>query len=139
MSIPRGNFRGWDKRRVVLSLLIGIIGIILSIVLHELFHLLMHIGEVQSISLFANHHAIAQIMINVPVGYDIEIEELIAYTITVAVQAATIATIWKVNEKKDETFTQTLLGKRRNDLHDLTPLQLIELTHKHNLLRTRPR
>lgn len=106
------------KRRVCQGLrldtryAVAISGFIISIVLHELFHVVMHWGRIVSVGFFSSPDTIVQIVSFAPQGYDVAAEEAAAYTITGIVILATIAVIWHMSDKKDtRTIGQILFPK----------------------------
>ncbi len=110
--------------------LIGILGAILSIVLHELFHIIVHWGDIVSIILFPNARTIVEINSLSTHQYNTDLEELLAYSITIATLLVTTIIICRIHDKKDSrSFSKTLLPKS-SSMHDLTDTQLIELAYK---------
>lgn len=114
------------------EILVGAVGLILSVVLHELFHVLMHLDQVEHIGLFPNHDAIVQIDTWLPPGYDIEGEEIIAYTITFAVMLLTAAIIFRIHDAGDKRSTAQILFPKDKDMQDLNPQELLELADRAN-------
>jgi len=89
------------KKVFDLRILVSLIGLILSVVLHELFHIVMHWGHISSVVLLPGNGSLVEITSVAQLGYDLQLEEFIAYTITVFVMLATIITVWKIHDKKD--------------------------------------
>lgn len=84
-------------------------GIIISVALHELFHILMHLGEIKQISLFPDSHAIITITTTLSSRYDLNIEEALAYSITILVLLVTVIDVCAIHDSRDKkNFSQTL-------------------------------
>ena len=54
---------------------IAIIGGLLSITLHELLHITLHIGQITGVHFFPNFYTAFEVTIDVPDGYDLAAEE----------------------------------------------------------------
>jgi hypothetical protein len=109
---------------------IVLFGVLTSVLLHELFHVAVHWGNIQSIRFFPDTHAVIEIIATVPHGYTVQTEEFIAYGITVATILITIGLIWKVSDaRSSRTFSQTALPKW-SELHQLEAHELYELALK---------
>ncbi|MDB5180217.1 MAG: hypothetical protein JWN12_849 [Candidatus Saccharibacteria bacterium] len=104
-----------QKRPVIqldARIVVAMIGLILSVVLHELFHAVMHWGHITSIGFFTTPGTIVQIISVVPEGYNVASEEAVAYTITATVILITIAIIGAIHDTKDtRSFSQILFPK----------------------------
>lgn len=91
---------------------IGMFGLVMSIVAHELFHILVNWGRIAGIEFLADRHTLAIVVTETPPGYDVVFEEMMAYLITVAVLLLTIVLIWDINDMKDQrTVAETIFGK----------------------------
>jgi len=117
------------SRRTLFSIqaFIAVVGIVLSVALHELFHVFVHWGSITHVHLFPNTHAIVEIGVNAPVGYTTELEEAFAYGVTMIVMIATIAVLYKISDVKDtRTFAETVFP---NDsfMQSLSTDELFEL------------
>lgn len=107
-------------------IIVAVIGLVLSVVLHELFHVLMHWGHITSFGFFTTPGTIVQIVSVVPAGYNVASEEAIAYTISASVILITIAVIGVIHDKKDtRSFTQILFPKGINP-QQLETLELMK-------------
>jgi hypothetical protein len=92
--------------------LVAIAGLLLSVVLHELFHGILHWGSISSIRLFPNSSAIVEITSTTKIGYSTQFEEAIAYTITFITLLVTAVIIAKMSDKKDtRSFLQTVFPR----------------------------
>jgi len=109
--------------------LVGLIGLLLSVLLHELFHVIMHWGHIVGVGLFTNPATIVEIVVSVPKGYSTDFEELIAYTITVLTMLVTVIIICKIHDAKDtRTFNQIIFPKN-SEMHHLSTTEVMKLTH----------
>ena len=111
---------------------VGITGLILSVVLHELFHVLMHLDQAENIGLFPSHDAIVRISVWLPPGYDLEGEEMVAYAITFLVLLLTAAIIFRILDAGDERSTAQILFPKDQDMQNLSPQELLELADRAN-------
>jgi len=119
--------------RIDVRFVIGFLGLILSIVLHELFHIIMHWGHVTSISFFSNHYAIVQLTVDKSSPFNAVEEEAIAYIITSVVALFTMIAIWRVSDKKDtRTFTE-IIAPWNHSKHQSR--RMVQMANKKKLLR----
>lgn len=126
----RQTRRAFFDSRVI----VAIIGILLSIILHEVFHVLLHWGSIVEVNLFTSHGAIMEIISRTAPGYNAQLEEVGAYTITLITILCTAFVISKMHDKKDtRSFTQTVFPKNKAMQH-LSPQELFELAARVNLL-----
>lgn len=110
------------------KILVGVIGLTLSIVLHELFHVLMHLDQVPHIGLFPAHSgAIAEILVWLPQGYDLEGEEIAAYMITLIVMLFTVMVIFEIHDHTDERTSGQILFPNDKEMQKLNPSELLRL------------
>lgn len=108
-------------------------GIILSIIMHELFHVIMHWGEITSIHLLPNSSAIVEIVFTPVHNYDLLIEELCAYGVTALTIMLTIALVHDINDSRDNrSVEQIIMARHYTDHHANTDradqLRLLRLT-----------
>lgn len=98
------------KQRPYLAhqIIIGVIGLIMSVVLHEAFHIWMHWGEIVNIRLFTGF-SIAEIIVIEREGYDVLGEEIAAYLITILVIMSTVMIIYKISDATDTHTVRQLL------------------------------
>lgn len=123
---PRGRIL-FDSRVIV-----GGVGLILSVVLHELFHVLVHWGHITQFHLFPNPTTIIEITSITPAGYNPQYEEAIAYSITLLVLLATAAVIGKLHDAKDtRTFSQIVFPNDAR-MQQLSRTELFELARRTN-------
>lgn len=112
----------------------ALIGIILSIVLHELFHVAVHWGRIIHIQLFPNTHAIMEVVAETPHGYNVQFEEAIAYTITILTLIATAVVIAKIHDKKDTRLAAHIITPKHSPLRKLSSREFFELATRIRLL-----
>jgi hypothetical protein len=112
---------------------VAITGLILSVVLHELFHVIMHWGHITSVGLFTDSHTIFEVVVNdTPAGYDVNLEELVAYMITGIVILITTIIVWHLNDISDKrTLTQTL-NLKDNELDDINVDEVLKMAYRRN-------
>lgn len=88
-----------------------IAGLIMSVVAHELVHVLMHLGSIDAIHFFPSFGTIIAIDVNYVPGYDIGAEEDIAYAVTFLIQLITIIDVFAIHDSRDRrTAEQALFG-----------------------------
>lgn len=111
--------------------IVAIIGLILSVVLHELFHILMHLDDMPRIGLFPQGHgAIVEILVWLPQGYDLEGEEIGAYTITLLTLMITVGIIFRIRDSRDKRSAAQILFPNDKKMQKLKPAELLKLTQK---------
>jgi hypothetical protein len=114
-----------------IKVVIGLIGLTLSIILHELFHVLMHLDQIPHIGLFPGHSgAIVEILVQLPQGYDLEGEEIVAYTITLLVMLATVMIIFKIHDHTDERTSAEILFPYDKEMQKMSPEELLKLVDR---------
>lgn len=107
---------------------VGVMGLISSVMLHELFHIFMHWGEVRHVSIFPSDSALVGIGVWVPPGYDMEGEEIAAYGITLIVILITSMTIAKMNDNYDERSIGQILFPNDEKMQHLSPEEMLRLS-----------
>lgn len=128
----KASFLLFDSR-----LYVALIGLFLSIALHELFHIVMHWNTIVSIKILPNIYTLVEVNSTSPHHYDTSLEELIAYSITLVVLLITAITIGRINDSKDtRSFSETLLPKN-SDIRNLSEAELLDLVYKSNLFKSR--
>lgn len=116
---------------LAIKIVIGLIGLTLSIVLHELFHVLMHLDQAPHIGLFPGHNgAVVEILVNLPQGYDLEGEEIAAYGITLLVMLITVMIIFKIHDSTDERTSAEILFPNDKDMQKLSAAELLKLVDR---------
>lgn len=119
----------WQKVAIIIT------GLILSVVLHELFHIFMHWGDITSISFFRGD-SIAEMIVLEHRGNDIEGEELAAYLITLLVMILTVMTIYKINDSTDTRSAQQIIFGTDKDAPKIKSAEFLKLAGRVDLLPT---
>lgn len=124
-----------NRRALFLSqAIVACIGVGLSVVLHELFHVAMHWGSIESVHLFTSSGALVQIISHTQPGYNVNGEEAIAYTISFATLVITAVSIAAIHDAYDRrSFSQTVFH-RSSPLHSIDKDELFALAARLNLL-----
>lgn len=113
---------------VAVRVLVGIIGLVLSVVLHELFHILMHWDRIRHIEFFPNPWTVIRLDAWIPPAYDLEGEEMAAYAITLFVLFITALIIFKIKDSEDTRSTSQILFPDDKEMQKLSPNQMLELS-----------
>lgn len=106
---------------------VGIIGIILSIVFHEMFHIAMHWNDIQGHGLFSKHGAVVELFVWAPQGYDLEGEEMFAYAITLMTLLVTIMIIYRIHDATDDRSAAQILFPNDKEMHKIPPAELLSM------------
>jgi hypothetical protein len=93
---------------------VGVIGVILSVVTHELLHIVMHWHEIDQIGLFPDRHAIVEIIFEPSTVYNLAVEEGIAYMVTIVTLILTIMLIGDIDEMRDKRTTREILFPKKS-------------------------
>lgn len=118
-----------EKRRsLTAQILVGILGFILSIVLHEAFHIYMHRGYITHVELFPNLTTVVQIDTNLPPDYDLQSEEMVAYGITSLVIFITIMIIFKIRDTDDPRNAGQILFPKDSKMQKMNPSEMVKLS-----------
>lgn len=95
-----------------LRLAVGLSGFVLSVVIHELFHIFVHWGEIQGISIFPGTGAIVEIVLSSSSSYNLIFEEAMAYTVSIVTLVLTAMLICDIHDMRDKTtIGQTITTK----------------------------
>lgn len=117
------------RKGITAQILVGVIGFILSLALHELFHIAMHWNQIDRISLFPTPSTIVQIDVTTPPeNEDIDGEEMTAYGITLLVMLITVITIYRIRDTEDNRTVSQILFPGDRKMQKLTPSQLLRLS-----------
>lgn len=94
----------WSSLKVLSAqCAVGVTGLTLSIVLHELFHMFVHRGSITAVHAFPDSTTIAEVVsVSPSQGYDVVPEEFMAYTITMLVMLVTIVLIVRIHDAADQ-------------------------------------
>ena len=90
------------KRLTDIRVIYASVGIVLSVVAHELFHIMMHFGNITNIEFFPDFFSVVTITSNVPAGYDFVAEEFVAYTITLIILLITCVDVAAIHDSRRE-------------------------------------
>lgn len=112
------------------KILIAAIGIVLSIALHEAFHIIVHWNDGPHIRLLSSQETLAEIIVWIPNEYDLEGEEIAAYTITLLTLIATAMIIYKIDDANDTRSTAEILFPGDKEMQKLSPDQMLELADR---------
>ena len=107
---------------------IGLLGFVLSLALHELFHILVHWNHIRRIDFFPNLLTVVQVDVMLPDGYDIDGEEIAAYGITLLVMILTVMAIYKVRDSDDQRSAGQILFPDDSKMQKLNPTDMLELS-----------
>lgn len=91
----------------------GLTGVVISIAAHELFHIAAHIGHIERIDFFPNLGTIVEISVNSPGLLPHDIEEMIAYVITVLILFLTIIDVYAIHDSRDKRSVNEILYPKR--------------------------
>lgn len=83
-------------------ILVALCGIILSVAAHELFHIVLHWGEINSVHLLPNNSAIVEVIFTPSRQYNVALEEGIAYLITTVTLLLTVMLVSDIGEIRSE-------------------------------------
>lgn len=92
-----------------IRIVVGAGGILLSVILHELFHIIMHWQEITAIALFPSTYAIVKITFTPAHHYDLILEEALAYTITAITLVFTAMLLHDIRDQRDTRSTAQII------------------------------
>lgn len=111
--------------QAVLITITLVLGLFLSVVFHELFHLALHRGA--HLEWFPSFGVIAEVNVNLPSNYNLADEEAAAYGITTLVLLITAMAISDIYDATDKrTTSQILLPKHLRD-RQITSVELAKI------------
>ncbi len=84
-----------------LRVITGLSGILLSIAAHELFHIIIHWGEIDSVHILPDSQAIVEVIFTPSAHYNLALEEGIAYLITMITLLLTAMLIGDIHDAKN--------------------------------------
>jgi len=87
----------------------GLAGLFISVAAHELFHMVAHIGHIQKIELFPNIYTMVELTVDSPSLLTHDVEEAIAYTITILILFLTIIDIFAITDSRDKRSVAEIL------------------------------
>lgn len=112
------------RPHVISIFLICLIGAVLSLMAHEMLHIILHWGQITHVDFFPNPWTIIEVATDLPKGYDIDGEEGIAYMITFIGIIITALVAFKVLDDNDERSPGEILFPDDPDLRKLPPSEL---------------
>lgn len=98
-----------NRSRLILT---GVIGGLLSVTLHELVHVISHWGQITGVNFFPNFYTVAELIIDLPTGYDLDGEEFLAYVISAVTLIVTAIIIAKIYDSTDSRSVNQILFPR---------------------------
>lgn len=98
-----------------IRVVVVICGVILSIVMHELFHIIIHWDEILKVGLFPDRQTIFEVLFVPTANDDIVVEEIIAYAITMTTLVITAMLINDINELRDKRSVSQIIMKDKNN------------------------
>jgi len=118
------------SRSLLIKLLVGVIGLLFGVILHEALHIWLHWGEIDHVSLFT-HSAIVEARLDTVV-HDIQGEEMAAYSLSITTWLVTVIIIAKIHDESDERSSHDILfprSKATTMRHD----ELLDVAQRVNL------
>lgn len=94
-------------------------GIFMSVVAHELFHVLMHLGDIHSAELFPDAHAIFSMSHNVMSSRQLMAEESVAYVISAVVILITVIDVFAIHDSRSNHSATSLFESYDYSLSDV--------------------
>lgn len=127
-------FRVSAQAQLGITVCIGLFGLLMSVVLHELFHVIVHWGHITAIHLLPGPYTLVAIESIGPAGYDTTYEEAAAYTVTLLTMLVTMMCISMINDARDKRTSAQLLFPRNRDMQQLEPSAYFELAHRADVI-----
>lgn len=109
--------------------LYALTGLILSIVAHELVHVLVHFGDITTVHILPNLSTIVALNLDSVQGYDLNSEELVAYAVSGLVQLITIIDVFAIHDSHSRKPIEKLIFKD-DDLSESDSKLLLQLISK---------
>jgi hypothetical protein len=113
---------------VAAKVVVGLLGFTLSLVLHELFHVVMHWGNITHVNFFPNPWTVVQINTSIPPGYDLDGEEVIAYGITLLVIFITTIILFRMNDSDDKRTSGQILFPDDTKMQKMSAARMLKLS-----------
>lgn len=113
---------------IALRILVGTIGLFLSVALHELFHIVVHWQDIRHIDFFPTPWSMVRIDAVIPEGYDLAGEEMAAYGITLFVVFLTALILFKMKDSEDKRSSGEILFPDDDKMQHLKPSKMLELS-----------
>lgn len=110
-----------------LKTIVGVSGVLISIAAHELFHIMVHWGEIDSVHFLPDVQAIVEVIFTPTADYNIPIEEALAYAVTMVALILTAMLIGDIHDLRDtKTVGQTVLASRSSRYSDIDEREAME-------------
>lgn len=93
-------------------------GIVVSLFAHELVHVLMHFGSINSVHFFPNINTIFAMNVDAVDGYNLNVEEAVAYGVTILIQFVTIIDVFAIHDSRNHKTAQQILFGNRTGVHE---------------------
>lgn len=123
---------------VTLRVMVGFVGLFLSVALHELFHVAIHWSDIRHIDFFPTPWSMVQIDAAIPKDYDLAGEEMAAYGITLFVLFITALIIFKMKDSEDKRSSGEILFPDDANMQHLKPSKMLELSELDEDIETPP-
>lgn len=110
----------WNFPRLLLDsrVIVGLVGALLSVVMHELFHVIVHLGEVTGVSILPGTGAIVAVTLAYTAEYHQGLEEALAYVVTLVVLLLTTMLVCDIHDSRStKSIRQTILPKDFSDTY----------------------
>lgn len=105
-------FGGLARALFDVRVVVALAGTVLSIVMHEILHIILHWGEITSIHLFSNPRSIVEIIFTPAHDYNLFIEEICAYAVSGLTLLLTAMLIHDLHDQQDtRTVGEIVLGE----------------------------
>lgn len=108
--------------------LYALVGIVVSIGAHELVHVLMNLGSINTIHFFPNPETM--VSMDILAGHSVLSEEIIAYTVTVLIQFVAIIDVFAIHDSRDKKSAGQSLYGNLDDLSENDSTRLLQLVSK---------
>lgn len=122
--------RGAGKYLIDIRVLYALTGIILSLLAHELVHVLMHFGDVHTVHILPDVTTIAALYVDTATGYDMNSEELVAYAVSGLIQLITIIDVFAIHDSRDRKTIGKHIFKHHDNLSETDSKLLLQLISK---------
>jgi hypothetical protein len=121
--------RGAGKYAYDVRILYALTGLLLSIVAHELVHVLVHFGSINAVHILPNLSTIIALNLDSAQGYDLNSEELLAYAVSGLVQLITIIDVFAIHDSHSRKSIEKLIFKDE-DISEADSKLLLQLISK---------
>ena len=121
--------RGARKYVFDVRVLYALTGLILSIFAHELVHVLVHFGDINAVHILPNLSTIVALNLDSAKAYDLNSEELVAYTVSGLIQLITIIDVFAIHDSHSRKPIEKLIFKHK-DLSETDSKLLLQLISK---------